>query len=83
MQQNQRVTLVFNKNLIVAHFFTKNKKKISFEFLVVALVVTLVVALIVALVVALVVTLVVAKMLIKTDAKSPNESQMSKRRFTY
>ena len=63
MQQNQRVTLVFNKNLIVAHFFTKNKKKISFEFLVV--------------------TLVVAKMLIKTDAKSPNESQMSKRRFTY
>ena len=67
MQQNQRVTLVFNKNLIVAHFFTKNKKKISFEFLVVALVVTL----------------VVAKMLIKTDAKSPNESQMSKRRFTY
>ena len=62
MQQNQRFTLVFNKNLIVAHFFTKNKKKISFEFLVVALVATLVVI------------LVVAKMLIKTDAKSPNES---------
>lgn len=62
MQQNQRFTLVFNKNLIVAHFFTKNKKKISFEFLVVALVATLVVI------------LVVAKMLIKTDAKSPHES---------
>ncbi len=74
MQQNQRFTLVFNKNLIVAHFFTKNKKKISFEFLVVALVATLVVALVVALVATLVVILVVAKMLIKTDAKSPNES---------
>lgn len=70
MQQNQRFTLVFNKNLIVAHFFTKNKKKISFEFLVVALVATLVVAL----VATLVVILVVAKMLIKTDAKSPHES---------